>query len=127
MGVRCGGYAAEAAYRTLTFPDGNKANNKVSAYNTTWTAKIGDDSWSIKNFNNNSWNSWTYIRCGKFASTASIANTTVFAKPLTKIVLSIKKGTVSNLSSLKLIYSANKDYSNENTVNVSSVKIVKFN
>ena len=38
------------AYKTLTFPDDNNATNKVGAYDKTWTAKIGTDTWSIVNF-----------------------------------------------------------------------------
>ena len=47
------GWAAETVYKTLSFPDNNQANNKVSGYTSSWTAKIGSDSWSIVNFNNN--------------------------------------------------------------------------
>ena len=39
------------AYKTLTFPDDNKATNGIGAYDKTWTAKIGKDTWSIVNFN----------------------------------------------------------------------------
>ena len=54
------------AYKTLTFPDDNKDNNKVQAYDQTWTAKIGTDTWSIVNFNNNYWNNnWKWIKCGE--------------------------------------------------------------
>lgn len=39
------------AYKTLTFPDDNSANNKKSAYSCEWTAMIGTDTWTITNFN----------------------------------------------------------------------------
>lgn len=32
--------AAEIEYKSLSFPDDNKENNKVSAYDTSWTAKM---------------------------------------------------------------------------------------
>ena len=51
----------ETAWKSLSFPDDNKANNKCQTYAKTWTAKIGDDSWSVSNFNNNNW-SWTYSK-----------------------------------------------------------------
>ncbi len=31
------------AYKTLTFPDDNKATNGIGGYDKTWTAKIGKD------------------------------------------------------------------------------------
>lgn len=46
---------ADEAYKTLTFPDDNQADNGVSSYAKTWTAKIGDFSWEIANFNNYNW------------------------------------------------------------------------
>ena len=49
------GWAAETVYKILSFPDDNQAKNKVSSYASSWTAKIGSDSWSIVNFNNNNW------------------------------------------------------------------------
>ena len=53
------------AYKTLTFPDDNKATNGIGAYDKTWTAKIGKDTWSIVNFNNNNWkDNWKWIKCG---------------------------------------------------------------
>lgn len=53
------------AYKTLTFPDDNKATNGIGGYDKTWTAKIGKDTWSIVNFNNNNWkNNWKWIKCG---------------------------------------------------------------
>lgn len=57
-------FAADA-YKTLTFPDENSENNKVQAYTETWEATIGGDSWEIVNFNNNNWNNWSYIKCGR--------------------------------------------------------------
>lgn len=85
--------AQETAYKTLSFPDDNKNNNKVSAYDKTWTAKIGDFSWRISRFNNNNWNNdWTYIKAGnkKVASQASIQNTTPFDRAIAKVVVDIE-------------------------------------
>ena len=58
----------------LTFPDDNSENNKKSSYSNSWTAITGDYSFTIGNFNNNNWNSWTYIKCGSNsgASTGTI-------------------------------------------------------
>lgn len=65
----------------LTFPDDNKANNKVGSYEKTWTAIIGENVFEIKNFNNNNWN-WTLIKCGRKSdpSVASIMNTSSLPK-----------------------------------------------
>lgn len=84
--------AQEKPYKTLSFPDDNKNNNKVSAYDKTWTAKIGDFSWEIVNFNNNQWgNSWKYIKAGRkdVPSVAKIQNKTPFGKAISKIVVDV--------------------------------------
>lgn len=85
--------AQEKPYKTLSFPDDNKNNNKISAYDKSWTAKIGDFSWRISRFNNNSWkNDWTYIKAGNktVASQASIQNTTPFDRAIAKVVVDIE-------------------------------------
>ena len=84
--------AQETAYKTLSFPDDNKGTNRVQAYDKTWTAKIGDFSWKIANFNNNRWD-WTHIKAGSknFASVATIDNTTPFDKAIGKIVVDVEK------------------------------------
>ena len=96
------GWAAESVYKTLSFPDDNKANNKVQVYTSTWTAKIGSDSWSIVNFSNNNWD-WNNIRCGrkKYNSVATITNSNAFGKPITKVV--VNASNISNLAKVKSI------------------------
>ena len=93
-----------AAYKKLTFPDDNNANNHVSSYSTTWTAKMGSDSWSISNFNNNSWNNnWTYIKCGNknAASTGTITSFKV-DKPVRSVTIRISAINTSNVNSISL-------------------------
>lgn len=88
---------------TLTFPDDNKENNKVSAYDKEWEATINGQNFTIKAFNNNNWkNDWTFIRCGRKgnASVASIATT--IATPISKIVVTVDDITASNVNSIKL-------------------------
>lgn len=95
----------QAVWKSLTFPDENKEENKCSAYTTTWTAKIGDDTWSVSNFNNNNW-SWTHIRCGrkKTASTASIMNDAAFTEAVTKVVVNISEAKqLDKVNSVNLI------------------------
>lgn len=86
--------AQEKPYKTLSFPDDNNNNNHAGAYNKTWTAKIGDFSWKITNFNNNNWSDkWSYIKAGskKGESVATIVNTTPFDKAIGKIVVDVEK------------------------------------
>ena len=100
-----GGYSqSETVFKTLSFPDAGKANNKVSAYKTEWTAKIGTDTWSIVNFNNNQWKDWKYIKCGskKAATIASIATEKAFDAPISKVVVSY--GKVSATDKLNKYY-----------------------
>lgn len=95
----------QAVWKSLTFPDENKAENKCSAYTTTWTAKIGDDTWSVSNFNNNNWG-WTHIRCGrkKTASVASIINDAAFTEAVTKVVANISEAKqLDKVNSVNLI------------------------
>lgn len=95
----------QAVWKSLTFPDENKAENKCSAYTTTWTAKIGDDTWSVSGFNNNNWG-WTHIRCGrkKTASTASIVNDAAFTEAVTKVVANISEAKqLDKVNSVNLI------------------------
>ncbi len=98
--------AQETAYKTLSFPDDDKENNKISAYNKSWTAKIGDFSWEIANFNNNQWgNSWKYIKAGRkdVPSVAKIQNKTPFGKAISKIVVDVDTEVlVKNVKSIYL-------------------------
>ena len=96
---------ADEAYKTLTFPDDNKAKNAVGAYTETWTATIGDFSWKITNFNNNKWNNnWTYIKCGRknAASTASIATSSAMDKAIGTVLVTIDKITADYVNSISL-------------------------
>lgn len=119
------GWAAETVYKTLSFPDNDQANNKVSDYTSSWTAKIGSDSWSIVNFNNNNWG-WNNIRCGrkKYASVATITNSNAFGKPITKVV--VNASDISNLAKVKSIKLETSKVANfssiEETVKLATIK-----
>lgn len=91
----------------LAFPDDNNANNHVGSYTDTWTAISGDYEFSIANFNNNNWSSWTYIRCGRKSdpSVASISNVTAMPE-ISAVELTVDKITASKVNSIVLsIYS----------------------
>lgn len=47
-------FAGTTPYKVLTFPDEGTEGKTISAYNKTWKAKIGEDVWTIANFNSNS-------------------------------------------------------------------------
>ncbi len=111
----------ETVWKSLSFPDDNKANNKCNNYTTTWTAKIGDDSWSVSNFNNNGWSNqnnqqiWDHIRCGskKKASVAAIVNDVAYTEIVTKVVVKIKTASsLDKVNSVRLITASDKNYNN---------------
>lgn len=100
----------ETVWKSLTFPDENKEENKCSAYTTSWTAKIGDATWSVSNFSNYNWG-WTHIRCGrkKNASVASIINDAAFTKAVTKVVVKISEASqLDKVNSVNLVVAKDK-------------------
>ena len=99
------------AYKTLTFPDDNKDNNKLSAYNKTWTAKIGTDTWTIENFNNSNWNNWKWIKCGSknFSSVGTITTDFAIDKAISSVVVNIDKVTTASVNSIKLEVTSDKE------------------
>lgn len=123
--------AQETAYKTLSFPDDNRNNNnKYSSYEKSWTAKIGDFSWEIANFNNNNWNNWTFIKAGRqiYASVATIDNTTPFDKAIGKIVVEVKDDVDAGLvNSICLQVASDAGFSNViETVELKSYKKTDF-
>lgn len=100
----------ETVWKSLTFPDQNKNNNKCQNYTTTWTAKIGDTTWSVSNFNNNKW-SWKHIRCGRKNnnSVASIMNDAAFTEAVTKVVVKISEAKqLDKVNSINLVVAKDK-------------------
>lgn len=100
----------ETVWKSLTFPDENKNNNKCQNYTTTWTAKIGDTTWSVSNFNNNKW-SWKHIRCGRKNnnSVASIMNDAAFTEAVTKVVVKISEAKqLDKVNSVNLVVAKDK-------------------
>lgn len=106
-------FAGTTPYKVLTFPDEGTEGNSISAYNKTWKATIGEDVWTIANFNTNKWNNWTYIRCGSknFESVASITSPAI-DQPISNIVLTIDKITKSSINSIKLQVATDADCKN---------------
>lgn len=100
------------AYKTLTFPDDDKATNGKSGYDKTWTAKIGKDTWSIVNFNNNNWNNnWKWIKCGgkKAALVGTITTDFAIDEAISSVVVNIDRITTASVNSIKLEVTSDKE------------------
>ena len=107
-------FAGTTPYKVLTFPDEGTESKNISAYDKTWKATIGEDVWTIENFNSNKWNNnWKYIRCGSknFESVASITSPAI-DQPISNIVLTINKITKSSINSIKLQVATDVDCKN---------------
>ena len=106
-------FAGTTPYKVLTFPDEGTEGKTISAYNKTWKATIGEDVWTIANFNTNKWNNWKYIRCGSknLESVASITSPAI-DQPISNIVLTIDNITKSSINSIKLQVATDADCKN---------------
>lgn len=115
-------FAGTTPYKVLTFPDEGTEGKTISAYNKTWEAKIGEDVWTIANFNSNRWDNWKFIRCGskKDASVASITSPAI-DQPISNIVLTIDNITKDKINSIKLQVATDADCNN--VTEVISAKI----
>lgn len=107
-------FAGTTPYKVLTFPDEGTESKAISAYDKTWKATIGEDVWTIENFNTNKWDkNWEYIKCGrnKVASIASITSPAI-DQPISNIVLTIDKITKNKINSIKLQVATDADCKN---------------
>ena len=107
-------FAGTTPYKVLTFPDEGAEGKAISAYDKTWKATIGEDVWTIENFNTNKWEkNWEYIKCGrnKVASIASITSPAI-DQPISNIVLTIDKITKNKVNSIKLQVATDADCKN---------------
>ena len=106
-------FAGTTPYKVLTFPDEGTEGKTIGAYDKTWKATIGEDVWTIENFNSNTWNNWKYIKCGskKDASVASITSPAI-DQPISNIVLTIDNITKAKINSIKLQVATDADCKN---------------
>lgn len=116
--------AQEEPYKTLSFPDDNKENNKTQVYTGTWPAKISDFSWTILHFSNNNWN-WSNIRAGrsKATSVATIKNETPFDRAIGKVVVDIAEianTKIKNINSIKFEVSSDGFQTIDQTITITS-------
>lgn len=90
----------------------NFNQESVSNYVTTWQTKVGNNTWSIANFNNNK-NAWDYVRCGRkgIASTASITTDFAIAEAINSVTATVDKITASCVNYIKLETSTTQDFS----------------
>ncbi len=102
----------EEVLAELTFPDDNNEYNHVGSYTDTWTAIKDGHEWTISNFNNNNWNSWTYIKAGRKSDPSVATISTHFAEQITKVVVTVDKVTASKINSLKLIVATDEKFEN---------------
>ncbi len=118
----------------LQFTEGKDATTGTSGYGNSsqeasWTYKCDGLTYTIVNFNNNSWNSnWTWIKCGSksYASTASIATGQAFTEKIGSISIKYDNKTKStNINSAKIIVASDAEFSTEigtYDIDISSVK-----
>ena len=106
-------FAGTTPYKVLTFPDEGTEGKTIGAYDKTWKATIGEDVWTIENFNSNNWNNWKYIKCGRkdVTSIASITSPAI-DQPISNIVLTIDKITKDKINSIKLLVATDADCKN---------------
>lgn len=118
------GYSqSDELYKTLSFPDENKVNNSKgnNNYVSVWNAKIGTDSWRITNFNNNNWNNWSYIKCGRSNNTskAKIETNTSLDAEISKIIVTYGNTTkVDKVLDYYLLVASDRDF----TKNVEKIQ-----
>lgn len=103
-------FAGTTPYKVLTFPDEGSEGKAINGYDKTWKATIGEDVWTIENFNTYQWNGWKFIKCGrkKVTSIASITSPAI-DQPISNIVLTIDKITKDKINSIKLLVATDAD------------------
>lgn len=103
-------FAGTTPYKVLTFPDEGTEGKAINDYDKTWKATIGEDVWTIENFNTYQWNGWKFIKCGrkKVTSIASITSPAI-DQPISNIVLTIDKITKDKINSIKLLVATDAD------------------
>lgn len=95
-------HAAEESIM-LTFPGGN--GKGISSYTATWEATIGNNTWTIKNYNNNN-NDWTYIKAGKKSSSGSANVDVTLAEKISMVTVNCE--TTDKLDTIYLLVGSGK-------------------
>ena len=114
-----GAWAAESAYKTLTF-SAETNSQSVGSYTASWTATINGFTWNLQNFNNNN-NEWNYVKCGRKnnESVGTISTATAIDKAITKVVVTVDAVTASKINSTTLTVASDADF----TLNVQTGEV----
>lgn len=106
-------FAGTTPYKVLTFPDEGTEGKDINGYDKTWKATIGEDVWTIVNFNTYQWKNWKYIKCGSknFESVASSTSPAI-DQSISNIVLTIDNITKDKINSIKLQVATDADCKN---------------
>lgn len=121
------GASADTLYELKFGPDYNQS--KVQDYTSTWNVKVGENEWTMVNFNNNN-NGWTdYVRSGGKSTTAadaSITTTWAVQDNLSEIVINLKRNAAGTVNSANLYILNNATDENSNAVKTVPIDITNF-
>lgn len=121
------GASADTLYELKFGPDYNQS--KVQNYTSTWNVKVGENEWTMVNFNNNN-NGWTdYVRGGGKSTTAadaSITTTWAVQDNLSEIVINLKRNAAGTVNSANLYILNNATDENSNAVKTVPIDITNF-
>ena len=118
---------------TLTFPDDNSSYNGLTSgqYTSTWTAKAGTFSFTVSNFNNNNWTTWTYIKCGRkdYTSVGTITTDNAISFRVDSVYVTLDAINDSKVNSAKVYVSGTSDFATSSNIDIpqsTGVKGMKF-
>lgn len=119
-------FAADVVYKTISFAADNKTRGKdVGSYTTTWESTTNGFTVSIANFNNNKWDKWNYIKCGRKnnVSVATITTKAAIDKAITKVVVTIDDVTADKVNSATLTVASDAEFTKDvQTITVTAAK-----
>lgn len=98
----------------------NFNQESISSYEKSWQVKVGDNTWTLANFNNNN-NKWDYVKCGRKNNASVGTVTTDFAIPeaISSVVANLNTITAAKINAIKLETSAAADFATiETTVEI---------
>lgn len=119
-------FAADVVYKTISFAaDNNTRGEEVGSYTKTWESTTNGFTVSIANFNNNKWDKWNYIKCGRRdnASVATITTKAAIDKAITKVVVTIDGVTADKVNSATLTVASDAEFTKDvQTITVTAAK-----
>ena len=119
------GASADTLYELQFGPDYNQ--KKISSYTDTWQVKVGDNEWTVSNFNNNN-NGWDFIKCGKKNTTGDASITTSWAVQdnVSEIVINAQRAEAGTLNSATLYVLNNSSDENSDAYKSVTIDISNF-